>query len=151
MADLTVTLTESGTISGETVSDSESITITGITNIYHAKLQAIDNSNLKAGLIYIGDSTQSVGSGDPYDHIKYCRITNVDTEEELVLKVEYNEPMCYRLRPGESLVLYDFQKYSQLLTVDASPNPPFVNIEDIGTLTAGTTPCWIEIFMASDE
>ena len=83
-----------------------------------------------------------------YDHIKYCRITNVDTANDIKLVIEYSDSTPYRLRPGESLILHDFEKYSAVTSADADPPPLTDNIEDIGYTNTGDD-CWVEIFMAS--
>ena len=147
MAILTVTATESGTISGDTVSDTETITIEGINSIYHAKFELIDRSSTTSNdsLIYRG-GVKASGNGDPYANVRYCRITNVDDSSTFILIIELTDPMYYRLRPGESFILYDFQKYSAVTSEDGSPNPLTDNIESIGHYGGN---CWVEIFMAS--
>ena len=145
-ASLTVTVTESGTISDSVISDTETITIDGINNIYHAKFLATYGSTETSRLLYRGHSAYSTGNGDPYSSIKYCRITNVDDSADLKLVIEYSDPTYYRLQPGESLILYNFVKYSAVTSEDGSPNPLTDNIESIGHYGGN---CWVEIFMAS--
>ena len=146
MAILTVTATESGTISGETVSDTETITIEGINSIYHAKFKLDTTASISYNdrLIYRG--AVASGNGDPFANVKYCRITNVDDSSTFKLIIELSDPTYYRLRPGESLILYDFQKYSAVTSEGSTSSLPADSIEDIGHYTGGGR---VEIFMAS--
>tara|TARA_Y100000034_G_C6736655_1_gene326674 strand:+ start:112 stop:588 length:477 start_codon:yes stop_codon:yes gene_type:complete len=154
MADLTVTLTESGTIQGEAVSDSETLTIAGIDSIYHAKLKTTESTADDNGYLYSGNESIALGNGDPHATIKYCRITNVEDTGGTDVKViladnNFVNLTYYELTPGQSLILYNFDDYQSATSEVSTPPAVDHEIKVIGTYQGSISPAYIEIFMAS--
>ena len=154
MADLTVTLTESGTIAGQTVSDSETITISEIESIYHAKLLTTRNASNDGYLYFGGGGLYPHANGDPATSVKYCRITNVEADGGTDIKVvlgdySFENTTCYKLEPGQSLILYNFDDYESRTTADSAPPAVTDEIAVFGTNEGEDSPAYIEIFMAS--
>ncbi len=154
MADLTVTMTEAGDISGSDISTSTTKTISGITNIYHTRFQTTTNSASSKAFILNDHTSVDAGNTVKSSQIKYVRITNIDDSATLKLLVNTNDHYL-ALPPNASFVAitdtYTKTAWLYNTSQDASiDETDIANLQFVQTYQGSTTPCWCELFIAAN-
>ena len=108
MADLTVTIQETGTAlqGSQSISESKTLTIEGITSYYHFKGQAEGSGSNKP--MYAHNTTgDPTGAGGDKQKLAYLRITNLDSDSTLRMAIETSGGGSYayfRLLSNESFI-----------------------------------------------
>ena len=106
MADLTVTIQETGTAlqGSQSISESKTLTIEGITSYYHFKGQ---NRSAGSDKPIYSTHVRPTGLGGDNDKIAYLRITNLDSDSTLRMAIETSGGGSYayfRLLSNESFI-----------------------------------------------
>jgi hypothetical protein len=110
MADLTVTITESVTLNGAARGSTNSLTVSGVDDIYHRII------TVPAGDTTIATFHSTVGTSDAsldLAHAQYIRVTNLDASAAVVLQLNISnvadataaENAAIRVKAGESFLL----------------------------------------------
>ena len=136
MADLTVTIAETATLQGDqSISDSTVLTLSGIISFYHFKGQAQGLYGTNNPL-YDEHSTLRTGAGDVKTNLAYLRITNLESDTSMALKImlSVGDDMYLNLAKNESFIFcpnvgssYQCAEYPE----DGDSNP---DIDADGTL-----------------
>jgi hypothetical protein len=92
MADLTVTLTESVTLNGTARGSTNTLTVTGVDDIYHRIITCPDDSQVAIATFKstLSNTTEQVMD---MENVKYIRVTNLDNSNPVILNlmVDTNE------------------------------------------------------------
>ena len=157
MADLTVTLTESLELEGETIEGTQTKTITGVTSIYHAKLTNPEICHLFRSTSFSVDDMDNlgVGIGDSTPSIVYLRITNVDDTDSFDLRINgdalSSSYLGYiNLNPSESIIF--FKAEASWIVHTSSQTVPLTHsgwYNDLLDIKFTGTDRYYEVFMAS--
>ena len=86
MADLTVTITESVTLNGAARGSTNTLTLTGVDDIYHRIITCPDDVPVTVATFHATTGT-SDGSLD-VENVKYIRITNLDSSNPVILDLQ---------------------------------------------------------------
>lgn len=147
MATLTVTVTEALTLNNTEQGGTVTQSITGINDTLK-RIISVPTSEVN---LYVTHDTAVAGNTFDDDNIKYVRISNLDGTNFVSLRISNasNDEMVYKLRAGESFLLYghdDTMNASQAaaLTIGAGEQ----NLTDV-TAQANTATVDIEVFIAS--
>ena len=146
MADLTTTLTESVVLNGAVRGTTNTVTITGINNVYERIVTCTTSQ-----VTYLASfNTNSYGSAVQIDKedVRYIRVTNLDSTNSLELAV-VGAATLYQveLKAGESHIL---GAASGIMLVEADTSPSFATMAALDSLRvfpAATLD--VEIFVAS--
>ena len=104
MADLTTSITESVTINGSVRGSTNSLTVTGINNVFE-RVVTCDHSQATKIAIFAAEPHTTNGAID-VNNVRYIRITNLDANGALTLSVQTtNTNFIQRLTPATSYVL----------------------------------------------
>ena len=87
MADLTVTITESVTLNGSARGSTNTLTLSGVDDIYHRKVTIPDDASDTTLCAFTTAQTGRDGAIDR-DLVKYIRITNLDTTNPVILNLQ---------------------------------------------------------------
>ena len=90
MADLTVTLTESVTLNGSARGSTNTLTISGVDDIYHRIVTVPSGTSNLTLVAFTNAMTDRDGALDR-DLVKYMRITNLDSSNSVILNVQQRE------------------------------------------------------------
>ena len=90
MADLTVTLTESVTLNGAARGSSNSLTISGVNDVFHRIVTVPAGAN-NLTLVAFTNSMEDRDGALDRDLVKYIRITNLDSSDPCILNVQQRE------------------------------------------------------------
>lgn len=146
MADLVTTLTESVTLNGAIRGTTNTVTTTGINNVYE---RIVTCANAQTTFLAAFDSN-SYGSAVQIDKedVRYIRVTNLDTTNTLELAV-VGESTLYQvlLKAGQSHILCAAEAI-MLAEADTSPSFGIMRfLQNIQVNPAATLD--VEIFIAS--
>ena len=104
MADLTTTVTESVVLNGALRGNTNSVTITGIENVFERIVTCI-HSQTTTVAVFDTAPYSSAGAID-VENVRYIRVTNLDADGALVLAViTTNTNYQVRLTPGTSHIV----------------------------------------------
>jgi hypothetical protein len=146
MADLTTTVTENVTINGSVRGSTNTVTTTGINNVYERVVTCtLEQTTFLA--VFDANSFGSTVQIDKED-VRYIRITNLDTTNSLELAV-VGEATLYQvlLKAGQSHILCAAE---DVMLAETDTTPSFGTMADLRTLQV--TPAAtldVEIFVAS--
>ena len=90
MANLTVTLTESVTLNGAARGSSNSLTISGVNDVFHRIVTVPAGANNLTLAAFTNSMEDRDGALDR-DLVKYIRITNLDSSDPCILNVQQRE------------------------------------------------------------
>ena len=146
MADLVTTLTESVTLNGAIRGTTNTVTTTGINNVYERIVTCTTSQ-----VTYLASfNTNSYGSAVQIDKedVRYIRVTNLDTTNSLELAV-VGATTLYQveIKAGESHIL---GAANAVMLAEADTSPSFATMEALDSLRvfpAATLD--VEIFVAS--
>ena len=147
MADLVTTITENVTINGTPRGSSNTITTTGVVDIFERVLTCA-HSNTTTIAVFNSTPHGAAGALD-VENCKYLRVTNLSTEEDMKLAiVTTNTIYQVRVRAGGSHVLFQAEEGA---IGEEDTTPAFGTLEDVVTVQvrpSGTTDVQVEMFVA---
>ena len=146
MADLVTTLTESVTLNGAIRGTTNTVTTTGINNVYE-RIVTCTTSQVTVLAAFDSNSYGSEAQIDKED-VRYIRVTNLDTTNTAKLAV-VGAATLYTglLKAGESHILC---AADDVMVAEADTTPNFGTLADLGSIKvypAATLD--VEIFVAS--
>ena len=145
MADLTTTISEAVTLNGAVRGTTNSITTTGIVDVFERILTCAHSNNTTVATFAASPHT-SAGALD-VENCKYLRITNLSTTEEIkVALVTTNTNYQVTVRAGGSHILFQAENGA---IGETDTSPAFGTLEDITSVQvrpAASTDVQVEIF-----
>ena len=147
MANLTTTLSESVTLNGATRGTTNTITTTGIVDVFE-RILTCAHSNTTTIATFASTPHASAGALD-VENTAYVRITNLDTAQALYLAVVGTATnYTVKLRPGASHILFNGE---EVFVGEADTSPGFTSFEDLASIQAkpiSATDVQVEMFVA---
>jgi len=147
MANLTTTLSESVTLNGATRGTTNTITTTGIVDVFE-RILTCAHSNTTTIATFASTPHTSAGALD-VENTAYVRITNLDTAQALYLAVVGTATnYTVKLRPGASHILFNGE---EVFVGEADTSPGFTSFEDLASIQAkpiSSTDVQVEMFVA---
>jgi len=145
MADLTTTVTESVTLNGAVRGTTNTVTTTGINNVYE---RIVTCANAQTTFLAAFDSN-SYGSAVQIDKedVRYIRVTNLDTTNVLELAV-VGAATLYQveLKAGQSHILCSADN---VMLAEADTSPSFSVLQDLASIQVRPSATLdVEIFVA---
>ena len=146
MADLVTTLTETVTLNGSLRGSSNSVTTTGITDVFERILTCVHSQT----------TTVAVFNSTPYgadgaldvENCKYLRVTNLSTDEDMkVAFVTAATNYQVTVRAGGSHVLFQAE---EVMIGETDASPAFPTLEDLVTVEvrpSASTDVQVEVFV----
>jgi hypothetical protein len=146
MADLTTTVTESVTLNGAVRGTTNTVTTTGINNVYE---RIVTCTSAQTTYLAAFDSN-SYGSAVQIDKedVRYIRVTNLDSTNSLELAI-VGATTNYQvlLNAGQSHILCAAE---DVMLAEADTSPSFGTMEDLGSIQVNpSADLDVEIFVAS--
>jgi hypothetical protein len=130
MADLTTTVTESVVLNGALRGNTNSVTTTGINNVFERIVTCIHSQTTTVAVFDTAPYT-SAGAID-VENVRYIRVTNLDTDGALVLAVvTTNTNYQVRLTPGTSHII---PRGEAEIIGEEDTTPAFSTLENITSL-----------------
>ena len=130
MADLTTTVTESVVLNGALRGNTNSVTTTGINNVFERIVTCIHSQTTTVAVFDTAPYT-SAGAID-VENVRYIRVTNLDTDGALVLAVvTTNTNYQVRLTPGTSHII---PRGEAEIIGEEDTTPAFGTLENITSL-----------------
>ena len=147
MADLRTTLTESVTLNGAIRGTTNTITTTGIVDVYE-RILTCTHSQTTTIATFASTPHASAGALD-VENAKYIRITNLSTDQEIKLAiVTTNTNYQVTLRAGASHILFQGENIE---IGEEDTTPAYGTLEDVTSVQArpsATTDVQVEMFVA---
>ena len=145
MADLVTTISENVTINGTPRGSSNTITTTGVVDIFERVLTCA-HSNTTTIAVFNSTPHGAAGALD-VENCKYLRVTNLSTEEDMKLAiVTTNTNYQVTVRAGGSHILFQAEEGA---IGEEDTTPAFGTLEDVVTVQvrpSGSTDVQVEIF-----
>tara|TARA_Y100001973_G_C5142814_1_gene303836 strand:- start:3 stop:452 length:450 start_codon:yes stop_codon:yes gene_type:complete len=145
MADLVTTITETVTLNGSLRGSSNSVTTTGIVDVFE-RILTCAHSNTTTVAVFGSTPHSSAGALD-VENCKYLRITNLSDDQDIKLAlVTTNTNYQVNVRAGGSHVLFQAEEGA---IGEEDTSPAFPTLEDIVTVQvrpAATTDVQVEVF-----
>jgi hypothetical protein len=130
MADLTTTVTESVVLNGALRGNTNSVTTTGINNVFERIVTCIHSQTTTVAVFDTAPYT-SAGAID-VENVRYIRVTNLDQDGALVLAVvTTNTNYQVRLTPGTSHII---PRGEAEIIGEEDTTPAFSTLENITSL-----------------
>ena len=130
MADLTTTVTESVVLNGALRGNTNTVTITGINNVFE-RIVTCAHSNTTTVAVFAASPHTSAGAID-VENVRYIRVTNLDADGVLVLAViTTNTNYQVRLTPGTSHII---PRGEAEIIGEEDTSPAFGTLENITSL-----------------
>ncbi len=146
MATLTTTVTESVTLNGATRGTTNTLTTTGIVDVFERILTC---SHSQTTTIAIFESTPHSAAGAlDVENCKYIRVTNLSTTEDMKLAI-VTAATNYQVtvRAGGSHILFQAEEGAE---GETDTSPAFGTLEDIASIQvrpSGSADVQVEIFV----
>ena len=145
MADLTTTLTESVTLNGAVRGTTNTITTTGIVDVFE-RILTCAHSNTTTIAVFGSTPHASAGALD-VENCKYLRVTNLSADQDIKLAfITTNTNYQVTVRAGASHVLFQAENVA---IGEEDTTPAYGTLEDITSVQvrpAATTDVQVEIF-----
>ena len=146
MANLTTTISESVTLNGATRGTTNTITTTGVVDVFERILTCAHSQTTT--IATFGSTPHSSAGALDVENCKYLRVTNLSTDQDmLVAFVTSGTNYQVTVRAGASHIL--FQAEDAILG-EADSTPAFSGLADIVTVQvrpSATTDVQVEIFV----
>ena len=146
MATLTTTLSESVTLNGANRGTTNTITTTGIVDVFE-RILTCAHSNTTTIATFASTPHASAGALD-VENCKYVRVTNLDTAEDMkVAFVTTNTNYQVTVRAGASHILFQAENGA---IGEEDTTPAFGTLEDITSIQvrpSGSSDVQVEIFV----
>jgi|TARA_R100000315_G_scaffold10760_1_gene3402 hypothetical protein len=147
MADLTTTITESVTLNGAIRGTTNTITTTGIVDVYE-RILTCAHSQTTTIATFASTPHASAGALD-VENAKYIRVTNLSTDQDMELAiVTTNTNYQVTVRAGASHILFQGEN---IAIGEEDTTPAFGTLEDVTSVQArpsATTDIQVEMFVA---
>ena len=147
MADLTTTITESVTLNGAIRGTTNTITTTGIVDVYE-RILTCAHSQTTTIATFASTPHASAGALD-VENAKYIRVTNLSTDQDMKLAiVTTNTNYQVTLRAGASHILFQGEN---IAIGETDTSPAYGTLEDVTSVQArpsATTDVQVEMFVA---
>ena len=147
MADLTTTLTESVTLNGAIRGTTNTITTTGIVDVFE-RILTCTHSQTTTIATFASTPHASAGALD-VENCKYIRVTNLSTTEDMKLAlVTTNTNYQVTVRAGGSHMLFQAEEGA---IGEEDTSPAFPTLEDITSVQvrpSGSADVQVETFVA---
>ena len=147
MADLTTTITESVTLNGAIRGTTNTITTTGIVDVFE-RILTCTHSQTTTIATFASTPHASAGALD-VENAKYIRITNLSTDQDMLLAiVTTNTNYQVTVRAGASHVLFQGEN---IAIGETDTSPAYGTLEDVTSVQArpsATTDVQVEMFVA---
>lgn len=148
MADLSVTLTESVTLNGSVRGTTNTLTVTDIIDTFE-RVVACSHSQTTTIVTFATNTYDSAGAIDA-QNAKYCRITNLSSEDDIELAVVGAATLYQVLVPaGHSHIL---SRADEAMLAEADTSPSFGTMADVSSIQVrptASTDVSVEVFVAS--
>ena len=145
MADLTTTITETVTINGTNRGTTNTLTTTGIVDVFE-RILTCSHSNTTTIATLASTPHASAGALD-VENLKYLRISNLSTDQDMKLAlVTTNTNYQVTVRAGGSHILFQAEEGA---IGETDTSPAFGTLEDITSVQvrpSATTDVQVEIF-----
>jgi|TARA_R110001583_G_scaffold37873_6_gene122703 hypothetical protein len=145
MADLTTTITEAVTLNGATRGTTNTLTTTGIVDVFE-RILTCSHSNTTTIATLASTPHASAGALD-VENLKYLRISNLSTDQDMKLAlVTTNTNYQVTVRAGGSHILFQAEEGA---IGETDTTPAFGTLEDITSVQvrpSATTDVQVEIF-----
>ena len=145
MADLTATVTESVTLNGAVRGSTNTITTTGIVDVFE-RILTCAHSNTTTVAVFNSTPHGAAGALD-VENCKYFRISNLSTDQDIMVAfVTSGTNYQVTVRAGGSHVLYQAENG---VLGEADSTPAFSGLADIVTVQvrpSATTDVQVEVF-----
>ena len=146
MADLTTTITEALTLNGAARGTTNTITTTGIVDVFE-RILTCTHSQTTTIAVFASTPHASAGALD-VENCKYLRVTNLSTDQDMKLAlVTTNTNYQVTVRAGGSHVLFQAEEGA---IGETDTSPAFGTLEDITSVQvrpAATTDVQVEVFV----
>ena len=145
MADLTTTLTENVTLNGAVRGTTNTITTTGIVDVFE-RISTCAHSNTTTIAVFGSTPHASAGALD-VENCKYLRVTNLSADQDIKLAfITTNTNYQVTVRAGASHILFQGE---EVAIGETDTSPAFGTLEDITSVQvrpAASTDVQVEIF-----
>jgi|TARA_R100000081_G_C4797075_1_gene161595 hypothetical protein len=145
MADLTTTLTENVTLNGAVRGTTNTITTTGIVDVFE-RILTCAHSNTTTIAVFGSTPHSSAGALD-VENCKYLRVTNLSADQDIKLAfITTNTNYQVTVRAGASHILFQGE---EVAIGETDTSPAFGTLEDITSVQvrpAASTDVQVEIF-----
>ena len=145
MADLTTTLTENVTLNGAVRGTTNTITTTGIVDVFE-RILTCAHSNTTTIAVFGSTPHASAGALD-VENCKYLRVTNLSADQDIKLAfITANTNYQVTVRAGASHILFQGE---EVAIGETDTSPAFGTLEDITSVQvrpAASTDVQVEIF-----
>lgn len=145
MADLTTTLTESVTLNGAVRGTTNTITTTGIVDVFE-RILTCAHSNTTTVAVFGSTPHASAGALD-VENCKYLRVTNLSADQNIKLAIiTTNTNYQVTVRPSASHVLFQAENVA---IGETDTSPAYGTLEDITSVQVrpeATTDVQVEVF-----
>jgi|TARA_R100000479_G_scaffold31646_2_gene12852 hypothetical protein len=145
MADLTTTLTENVTLNGAVRGTTNTITTTGIVDVFE-RILTCAHSNTTTIAVFGSTPHASAGALD-VENCKYLRVTNLSADQDIKLAfITTNTNYQVIVRAGASHILFQAENVAE---GEEDTSPAFGTLEDITSVQvrpAASTDVQVEIF-----
>tara|TARA_R100001443_G_scaffold19860_1_gene31681 strand:- start:1026 stop:1475 length:450 start_codon:yes stop_codon:yes gene_type:complete len=146
MADLITTISESVTLNGAVRGSSNSLTTSGIVDVYE-RILTCAHSNTTTLCTFAATPHASAGALD-VENVAYARVTNLSTTDSIMLAiVGVSDSYTVKVRPGGSHMLFNGE---DVMRGETDTSPEFTALEDIASFQvqpSGSTDCQVEVFI----
>tara|TARA_R100000458_G_C8192499_1_gene185765 strand:+ start:45 stop:494 length:450 start_codon:yes stop_codon:yes gene_type:complete len=147
MADLVTTISESVTLNNAVRGSSNSITTTGIVDVFE-RILTCAHSNTTTVAVFNSTPHGAAGALD-VENCKYFRLTNLSTDQDIELAiVTTNTNYQVTVRAGGSHILFQAEN---IAIGEEDTTPAFGTLEDVVTVQVrptATTDVQVEVFAA---
>ena len=147
MADLTTTITESVTLNGAIRGTTNTITTTGIVDVFE-RILTCAHSQTTTIATFASTPHASAGALD-VENAKYIRVTNLSTDQDMELAiVTTNTNYQVTVRAGASHILFQGEN---IAIGEEDTTPAFGTLEDVTSVQvrpSATTDIQVEMFVA---
>ena len=146
MADLTTTVTESVVLNGALRGNTNTLTTTGINNVFE-RILTCTHSQTTTVAVFNSTSYGADGAID-VENCKYLRVTNLSTDQDMKLAlVTANTNYQVTVRAGGSHILFQAE---EALIGEEDASPAFPTLEDLVTVEvrpSATTDIQVAVFV----
>jgi hypothetical protein len=156
MATLAVTITESVTLNGTARGSTNSLSITGVDDVYHRIITCPANSETRL-VDFHSSVADAVVSGCDVQNVKYMRITNLDSANPITLGLQIDvgeddtaadSSASILVEAGKSFIMGSPHDGIQVSDANANMITNLVDLESL-VVQPGGNAVKVEIFVAS--
>ena len=146
MADLTTTVTESVVLNGALRGNTNTVTTTGINNVFERILTCTHSQTTTVAVF--NSTSYGADSALDVENCKYLRVTNLSTDQDMKLAlVTANTNYQVTVRAGGSHILFQAE---EALIGEEDASPAFPTLEDLVTVEvrpSATTDIQVSVFV----